>query len=124
MTATILSVLPLMIPPSFVVALLDVEPSATDPWARVLELGIGGVVVFLVTAPLMRWVLKRLDAQHKQNEKLLETLSAAVRSGQHESRLHERVLEELLTELKAMRAEMHSLPERVANHLRTNGGPK
>lgn len=125
MTANIVSscFLLLLPPPLLAGAVTAIAGSSDNPMSKVIEVGIGGLVVFLVTAPLMKWVLKRLDAQQKQNEKLIETLASAVRSGQRDSAQHARVQEEMLAELRSMRIDLRELPGRVAEHLRANGKP-
>lgn len=92
-----------------------------DTWHQVVELGVGGLVVFLVTAPLMRWVLRRLDAQQKQNEKLIESLTASVRVTQKESATHARAVDALLEEMREVRLQLERLPERVAERLNHRG---
>jgi hypothetical protein len=124
MTNLVSSSLLLLLPPSLLAgAVTAIAEKDSDPMSKVIEVGIGGLVVFLVTAPLMRWVLKRLDAQQKQNERLIETLASAVRVGQRDSAQHARVQDEMLEELRALRIDLRALPERVVDHLRANGKP-
>lgn len=96
---------------------LQPADSAASPWARVIELGIGGVIVFLVTAPLVRWLLKRLDTQQEQTERLITALSTAVKTGHRDSTLHARALEALLEEVRELREELSMLPDRVASRI-------
>lgn len=124
MTTNLVTSSLLLLIPTPVLAGAAMQLAATptpDPTSKLVEVTIGGLVVFAVTAPLVRWVLKRLDAQQKQNEKLIETLAAAVRVGQRDSAQHAKVQDSILDELKAMRIELAHLPDRVADRVRSNG---
>ena len=69
------SVVPIFIGPN------SDEPSALQIFSRCVELGIGGLIIYFVTKPLLNFVLKRLDAQGGQQEKLLNVLSESVENG-------------------------------------------
>jgi flagellar biosynthesis/type III secretory pathway M-ring protein FliF/YscJ len=108
---------PAMVPATLTGFFMVVETEKDSTMAKAVELGIAGLVVFLVTAPLMRWVLSRLDAQQKQNERLIESLTASVRVGQREGAVHAKAVESLLEEMRELRVQLDHLPHRIAEHL-------
>lgn len=53
---------------------------AEDSWAGVAKLGVASLIVFAVTAPMVRWITGRLDRSLAMQEKMLKNQTAMLAS--------------------------------------------
>ena len=69
----------ILAPASAFSALLVADADPSGGWfPEIAKLGFGGVIVFVVTKPLLAYVLKRLDRQGEQSDRQLELLEKSV----------------------------------------------